>query len=137
MEIPEYLTVHDEYVHFAPVGRVTRAEAVAMISGVIAFCRRQKYRFLLADITRLTGFKPPLIGTRFWIVREWAERSGGDVDIAMVALAEYIDPDKFGVIVMSNADVRADIFTLEEEARAWLLTGDPDDGAGERSELPP
>ena len=123
MEQPDHLDIWNDYVHYAPVGCVTRPEAVAMVSGAITFCRDLPHRFLLVDITGLTGFKPPLIGSRYWIAREWAERSGGAVEVAMVAQPEFIDPEKFGVMVVNNAGVRADVFTRENEARDWLLSG--------------
>ena len=38
----------------------------------------------------------------------------------MVARAEMIDPNKFGVTVAANRGLVSNIFTTETEARAWL-----------------
>jgi hypothetical protein len=38
----------------------------------------------------------------------------------MVARAEMIDPEKFGVTVAANRGLVSNIFTTELEARAWL-----------------
>jgi hypothetical protein len=38
----------------------------------------------------------------------------------MVARAEMIHPQKFGVLVAANLGLVSNIFTTEVEARAWL-----------------
>ena len=38
----------------------------------------------------------------------------------MVARAEMIDPQKFGVTVAENLGLITDVFTLQAEALAWL-----------------
>jgi hypothetical protein len=45
----------------------------------------------------------------------------------MVARAEMIHPQKFGVLVATNRGLVSNIFTTEAEARAWLAEppGDP------------
>jgi hypothetical protein len=54
----------------------------------------------------------------------WADEASGGVRLAMVARAEMIDPEKFGVTVAANRGLVSNIFTTELEARAWLDAGD-------------
>ena len=121
MDIPENLQVGNELARFAPQGKVTLEQAIAQISRAIGYCRQAKHQRLLVDITALTGFKSPPIGARYWFVQEWAREADGQVTIAMVARADYIDPEKFGVLVAANAGLKSNVFASEPEALNWLL----------------
>jgi hypothetical protein len=57
---------------------------------------------LLINTTALTGFPSPDTFQRFLASVEWADEASGDVCLAMVARAEMIDPEKFGVTVAAN-----------------------------------
>jgi hypothetical protein len=39
----------------------------------------------------------------------------------MITREEMVDPEKFGITAASDAGLRADVFTSESEALAWLL----------------
>jgi hypothetical protein len=75
---------------------------------------------LLVDVTGLTGFEPPSLASRYFIVLEWAEAALGIDRFVMVAEARMIDPNKFGVTVAADAGLTAEIFPSESEAVNWL-----------------
>ena len=54
------------------------------------------------------------------MVEDWAHEAEGTVIVAMVAPAEYIHPDKFGVKVALQFGFICDASSSEEEASAWL-----------------
>ena len=62
----------------------------------------------------------PDIFERFLAAVAWAEESRARVHLALVARAEMIHPQKFGVLVAANLGLVSNIFTTEVEARAWL-----------------
>jgi hypothetical protein len=74
----------------------------------------------LVDITNLTGFEPPDLALRYFIIHEWAQAAGRRVRVAIVARPEMIDHQKFGSIVAANIGFAADGFTTEEAALNWL-----------------
>jgi hypothetical protein len=125
MQVPEYLTIEDGYARFCPAVEVSLQEAVALVDGAIDFCRAAKISKLVVDIRQLTGFGPPVISERFWMVRGWAKRSRGAVTIAMVAPEEFIDPEKIGITMARNVGLLADVFTSDSEALDWLLGTGP------------
>jgi CheY-like chemotaxis protein len=105
---------------YRPEGSVSFDEAVALIRAAIAAARRHRVPALLVDTTALTGFPSPDTFERFLAAVEWAEEAGGSVRLAMVARAEMIHPEKFGVLVAANKGLVSNIFTTEADARAWL-----------------
>jgi hypothetical protein len=107
---------------FRPAGSVSFNEAVALVRAAIEAARRNRARDLLVDTTALTGFPSPNTFQRFLAAVEWAEEARGRLRLAMVARAEMIDPQKFGVTVAANRGLVSNIFTTEVEARAWLDT---------------
>jgi hypothetical protein len=120
-QMPKYLMIEDGFARFCPAAEVSLQEAISLVGDAIEFCRADEIVKLLVDIRQLTGFPPPTIGQRFWFIREWAERSGGAVIIAMVARPEFIDPEKIGITIARNAGLLSDVFTSETEALDWLL----------------
>lgn len=119
-EAPEYFSFEDDLARFTPVGDVTLERAVEMISGVIEYARSNGIPGLLIDVRGLHGFPHPSVVDRFWFVREWAMRSGGQVVLAMVQRPEMIDTDQIGVTMASNAGLTANVFENEDDARRWL-----------------
>ncbi len=117
---------------YRPVGSVSFNEAVALVRAAIAAARSNQARHLLVDTTALTGFSVPTTFQRFLAVVEWAEEASGSLRLAMVARAEMIDPQKFGVTVAANRSLVSNIFPSEAEARAWL-----DTSPGQRNLSPP
>jgi hypothetical protein len=120
-EKPQLMNVLEEYSHYSPVGTVSLEEGALLVTKAIRFCRDNKIPRLLVDITQLTGFHSPMLHERYWIVRGWAHEAKGRISIAMVARAEMIDPQRFGVVVAQNAGLNAFISDSEKESLAWLL----------------
>lgn len=106
--------------HYRPVGSVSFDKAVAWVRAAIAFARSNHAVDLLVDTTMLTGLLSPEIFQRFLAAVAWAEEAAGRLHLAMIARAEMIDPQKFGVTVAANRGLVSNIFTTEAEARAWL-----------------
>ena len=91
-----------------------------MIKDAIDHARDQGINELLVNLYGLNGFRPPSVGERFFIIQQWAVAARGQVRVALVARAELIDPNKFGVLVARNRGFNADIFATEADAVAWL-----------------
>jgi len=108
---------------YRPTGSVSFDEAVALVRAGIAAALAKQIREFLVDTTALTGFASPDTFQRFLAAVQWAEEAGGQLRLAMVARAEMIDPQKFGVTVAANRGLVSNIFPSETEARAWLDTG--------------
>jgi hypothetical protein len=111
---------------YRPVASVSFDEAVDLVRAAIAAARRNHARDLLVDTTALTGFPSPDTFQRFLAAVEWADEAKGGVRLAMVARAEMIHPQKFGVLVGANRGLVSNIFTTEREAGAWLDDGAPE-----------
>jgi hypothetical protein len=105
---------------YRPVGSFSFDEAVARVRAAIAVACSNQVGDLLVDTTALTGFPSPDTFQRFLAAVEWADEARGRLRLAMVARAEMIDPQKFGVTVVSNRGLVSNIFTTAAEARAWL-----------------
>jgi hypothetical protein len=105
---------------YRPVGSVSFDEVVARVRAAIAVARSNQARDLLVDTTALTGFPSPYTFQRFLAVVGWAEEARAGLRLAMVARAEMIDPEKFGVTVAANRGLESNIFTTEVAARDWL-----------------
>ena len=105
---------------YRPVGSVSFDEAIALVGSAIAVTRSHQAQDILVDTTGLTGFPSPGTIQRFIAAVEWAAEAGGCLRLAMVARAEMIDPEKFGVTVARNRGLVSNIFTTEAEARTWL-----------------
>ena len=103
-----------------PVGMISFDEAVELVSAAITAARQSQARDLLINSTALAGFPSPDTFQRFFAATEWALRGSGLVRVAIVARAEFIDPQKFGVTVALNRGLACDVFTSEAEAIAWL-----------------
>jgi len=117
---PDHFVLHAGRGIYRPEGFMSFDQAVALIRAAIAAARRNQVRDLLVDTTALTGFPSPDTFERFLAAVEWAEEASAGVRLAMVARAEMIHPQKFGVIVAANKGLVSNIFTTEVEARAWL-----------------
>jgi len=109
--------------HYRPAGTVSFDEAVTLVRSAIATARSGQARELVVDTTQLSGFPSPDTFQRFLAVVGWAEEASGRLRLAMVARAEMIDPQKFGVTVATNRGLVSNIFPTEVEARAWLDAG--------------
>jgi hypothetical protein len=105
---------------FRPSGEVTLGQGIELVTSAINEARQLGIRKMLIVTNGLTGFPSPSLGTRYFFVHEWAKAAQGKVSIALVARPEMIDPQKFGVTVANSAGLTTDVFTTEDEAKAWL-----------------
>jgi hypothetical protein len=137
MQVDEQLSVADGVCTFRPLGQASLVESVDMITGVIARCRAQSITKLLVDLRELAGYPVPSLADRFWMVQDWAHAAQGAVIVALVALPQYIDPNKFGVKAAADAGLKGDVFTSVADATAWLVAHAPEVAAGSVREMPP
>jgi len=101
------------------------AAAAELVTVALAHARAHGIKELLVNATGLTGFPPPSLSERYFIVENWARVARGAVRVAMVLRPEYIDPNKFGVTVAFNRRLIADVFEVEGPALAWLASREP------------
>ena len=120
MRVPGPVEVVDGVARFRPRGVYSLVETVALISSAIASCRDRGITRLLIDGTGIAGVAIPSLVDRFLMVEEWAHQANGLVVVALVALPEYIHPEKFGVKVALDFGLVCDVHTSEEAARTWL-----------------
>ncbi len=120
MDDPDNFVLVEGRGLYRPAGSVSFDKAVALVRAAIAAARENQVRGLLVNTTGLTGFSAPDLFERFLAAVAWAEESRGGVHLAMVARAEMIHPQKFGVLVAANRGLVSNIFTTEDEALAWL-----------------
>ena len=109
-----------DHAEYRPVGELSLAQAIQLISSGIAFARERQVKNLMVVTLGLTGFQPPNVIERYYFINEWAKASGHSVHVAVVTYPEMIDPKKFGVTVAANIGFVSDVFTSEEQALAWL-----------------
>ncbi|MGH8049049.1 MAG: hypothetical protein ACREPB_00130 [Arenimonas sp.] len=105
---------------FRPVGIYRFQQVVALVTEIIVQLRERGVGKLIVVTHGVSGFQPPSLSERHWMVREWVEASQGKLKVAMVVPEEFIDPEKFGVLVAANFGVTSDVFTSEADAMKWL-----------------
>jgi hypothetical protein len=110
--------------YFRPAGEYTLVEAVDAINGAIRFCRAQAGDRLLINTTAMTGVPIPNLIDRFLMVEEWAETAEGEVVVVLVVSAQYIHPQKFGMVVARHLGLTADVYDDEPSALLWLKSAD-------------
>lgn len=120
MQLPDRLEVSHGICRFRPRGECTLVEAVDLISAAIAYCRVRHLDKLLINVTGVTGLPIPTLVDRFLMVEDWARAAKGMTAVALVAHAEYIHPQKFGVRVAADLGLTANVHTSEADAIAWL-----------------
>ena len=108
---PDRFLLEDGRAFYRPVGTVSFDEAVALVRAGIAAARRHHVKSFLVNTTALIGFPSPDTLERFLAVVQWAEEARSGLRMAMVARAEMIHPQKFGVIVAANRGLVSNIFT--------------------------
>src|ERR1700722_16037652 len=91
--------MQEGFAVFRPTGRVSLQQGVEMVTAAIEAAREQGIRKLMVVIPGISVFPSPSLGARYFFVQEWARAARGKVAVAMVAPAEMIDPQKFGVKV--------------------------------------
>jgi hypothetical protein len=118
---PEYFSVENGYAAFRPKGQFTFNQAVKAVDEAVAFCRDNKIRGLLVDITGMAGFPPPNTSERFQFATQWASTAGGSVILSIVSPPEMIDYEKIGITIARNRGLAAEVFTMEPDAIDWLV----------------
>lgn len=105
---------------YRPTGKVSFEQAVEMAAQAMVLARELELASLLINTTALTGFAAPSIFARHALAVRWAESAGTTLQVALVVRAEFIDPQKIGVLMAQNRGVSGDAFTNEVAAIAWL-----------------
>jgi hypothetical protein len=105
-------------VRFA--GHCGFSHVVDRVSQVLVQVRQRNHRYLMLVITELYGFRSPDLAARHRMVRAWAEAAQGKIVVALVARAELIDPERFGVVAAANFGLTSAVFTDEANAFEWL-----------------
>ena len=118
----EHMEVIGGICRFRPRGECSLVEAVDLINRAIAYCRDQHIARLLVNGTGLVGVPIPSLVDRFLMVEEWAQEAKSMVVVVLVVHAEYIHPEKFGVMVAADFGLTSDIYSSEEDALEWLLS---------------
>ena len=124
-QTPDHFEVVEGRGFFRPKGRMSLEAAAEQVTAAIAYARAHGIKELFVNATGITGFGPPTLSERYFIVDNWARVARGAIRMAMVLRPEFIDPQKFGVTVALNRRLIADVFELEEPALAWLGSGAP------------
>jgi len=122
--LEQHLEVINGVCQSRPRGECSLIEAVELINVAIAYCRERNIAKLLVNGTDLVGVPIPTLVDRFLMVEEWAQKAEGMVVVALVARAEYIHPQKFGIKVAADFGLTADVYTSEIHALAWLSSVD-------------
>jgi hypothetical protein len=120
---PPNFVLLEDYAKFSPELGSDFYQAVACVTKAITFATQQQVKRLLVNTTQLTGFPPPSVTQRFVMAEQWAKASQG-LRLAVVARAELIDPEYFGVTVARNRGLLNHVFTTEAEALDWLFQPD-------------
>lgn len=110
----------EDYAKFCPDEAADFYQAVASVTKAIVFAGQHQIQRLLVDTTQLTGFPPPSVTQRFVMAEQWANASRG-LRLALIARAELIDPEYFGVTVARNRGLLNHVFTSEADALDWLM----------------
>ncbi len=105
---------------YRPNAQVTFEQAVDMVAQAIQMARDLGLSDLLANTSGLTGFTPPSVFARYSMATKWAQSSGSNLRVALVARRELIDPQKIGILMLQNRGGSGDVFGNETEALAWL-----------------
>jgi len=120
MNDANHLELLDDIGIFRPTGSYRFQQIVAMVTDIIVQARERGIRKLVVVTYGVSGFDPPSLSERHWMVREWVEASQGKLKVAMVVPPEFIDPDKFGIVAAANFGVTADVVSSDAEALKWL-----------------
>ena len=122
LQAPENFEICADYCTYQLRAKVSLVDAVERVANAIAYARAHGMPRLLVDVTELKLAGPLTLADRFLMVEDWVRASNGEVIVAIVALPEYIHPEKFGVRLAADLGARGDVFTSEQEALQWLLS---------------
>lgn len=96
------------------------AQAVDDVDERLRKARAEGASRVLVDVRGLTGFGKPDLLARLGMVRRWAATAGAQMRVAMLCSPEFIDGERFGVVVARGLGFDGDVFENEEDARHWL-----------------
>jgi hypothetical protein len=105
---------------FRPVGTMSFEQAVELVAEAMKHARSLELLDMLVNTSSLAGFPTPDVFARYSLANRWAQSAGASLRVALVARAEFIDPQKIGVLMAQNRGVAGDVFTSEAAAIAWL-----------------
>ena len=120
-QMPASTTIEDGFACYRPEGEQPLSLVTAGVADAIAWCRREKVRALLADLTQ-ANFARPTVGERFEFITHWADLAGPAVRLCVCAKTEMILEDKFGVLIATNRGMVADAFDDINDATAWITS---------------
>lgn len=116
---PEAVETHDGIGIFR-VGPSQRLDqAVASVSEALVQARAAGLDRLMVVIPEL-DLAPPSVAERVNMVRQWADRAGGRIRVAMVAPASLMDPERLGVVAARGFGLDGNSFLHEQDALDWL-----------------
>ena len=116
------MEVVDGICRVHPLGLCTLVEGVELVKDAIAICRERHVEKLLFDATGLRGIPIPTLVDRFLMVEEWALTAKSMVVVSLVVHAEYIHPQKFGVVLAKELGLTCDVHTSQGDALQWLVS---------------
>ena len=116
----EWLDEERGFARCKLTGAFSMSDGVARVTQAIAGATARGYLGLVVDIRGIEGIEPPDVAARHAFVRGWAGVAGPNLRVAMVARPEFIDPEKFGLVVARNFGMDANIFDTQAEALYWL-----------------
>jgi hypothetical protein len=114
------LDINGELAVLRVLGEHSLQQTVTAVTAAIGRAREQGAGKLLVDITGISGFGPPTLAARHEFVAEWARAGRSHVRLAMVVRPEFMDPDRFCVILAANLGMSYNLFDNEQRARTWL-----------------
>lgn len=120
-EPPERFEIGEGHALFRPEGNVSFQEGLDLLSQAIVYCRENRIRRLLIDITKLTGFGTLGTSERFAVGERLARAAMAAVKVAIVARPEVLDPARFAMTVARNRGLFTNAFSSESEAWKWLM----------------
>jgi hypothetical protein len=82
-------------------------------------CRKEKKSRLLIDVTAVKA--APTFSDRYRAGERAVVFAQFGIKLAMVGMAELIDPRRLGELVAQNRGVNGRVFTDLDEARKWLV----------------
>lgn len=116
----EPIDLVDGICRVRPNGACSLVDAVELVKSAITHCRERHISRLLFNGTGLTGVPIPSLVDRFLMVEEWAFTAKSMVAVALVVHAEYIHPERFGMVVAADLGLTCDVYTSEDDALQWL-----------------
>ena len=131
LERPAHFEIDANYAWFRPVGDIPLADAIDLVGKALGFAAAQGATRILVVTTGWKGIGVPSLADRYFMVENFVSVGAASLKIAMVVSPEVIDPEKFGITVARNRGLKANVFTDEDDARAWLLAGSPGDPGNE------